>query len=70
MPGAPPPSSGTPRASKAKFWDVTVWGLCKNPVGTGPAGSVLGDNSLYRETRGTHIENISLSHIDFISRRD
>ena len=31
----------------------TMWGLEKNPVGTGPAGSVFGENSYYRETRGT-----------------
>ena len=35
------------------FRDVTVWVLQKGPVGTGPAGSVFGENSFYRETRGT-----------------
>ena len=45
------PSSGTPRENEAKFRDVV--GLKKGPVGIGPAGSVYGDNSSYRETRGT-----------------
>ena len=49
-PGAP--SSGTPRESQAKFRDGTVWVLWKGPVGTGPGGSVFGENSFYRETLG------------------
>ena len=51
MPGAP--SSRTSRESQAMFRDGTVWVLKKGPVGTGPAGSVFGVNSLYRETWGT-----------------
>ena len=47
------PSSGTPRESQAKFRHGTVWVLEKGPVGTGPSGSVFGENSFYRETRGT-----------------
>ena len=49
-PGAP--SSGTLPESQAKFRDGTVWVLKKGPVGTGPGGSVFGENSFYRETRG------------------
>ena len=49
-PGAP--SSSTPRESQAKFRDGTVWVLWNGPVGTGPGGSVFGDDSFYRETRG------------------
>ena len=43
MSGAP--SSGTPLESQAKFRDGTMWVLEKGPVGTGPAGSVFGENS-------------------------
>ena len=46
-------SSGTSRESQAIFRDETVWVLKKGPVGTGPAGSVFGENSFYRETRGS-----------------
>ena len=51
MPDAP--SSDTSRESQAMFREGTVRVLYKGPVGTGPAGSVFGENSLYRETRGT-----------------
>ena len=51
VPGAS--SSGTSRESQAIFRDETVWVLKKGPVGTGPAGSVFGENSFYRETRGS-----------------
>ena len=37
-----PPCSCTQRESQEKFWDGTVWGLQRCPVGTGPAGSVFG----------------------------
>ena len=49
VPGAP--SSGTSRESQAMFRDGTVCVLKKGPVGTWPAGSILGKNSFYRETR-------------------
>ena len=49
----PAPSSGTPLESRAKFLDGTVWVFGKGTVGTGPAGSVFGVNSFYRETWGT-----------------
>ena len=49
------PSSTMPRESQAKFRDGTVWGFYKCPVGTGPAGSVFGEISFYRETRVTRL---------------
>ena len=49
MPGAP--SSGTYRESQVMFRDGTVWVLLKDPVGTGSAGSVFGENSFYRSDR-------------------
>ena len=58
------PSRGTPRKSQAKFRDDTVSGLYKGPVGTGPAGSVFGENSLIekpgvQDERGCHVTNRS-----------
>ena len=57
MPGAQ--SSGTPRESQVKFRDETVWRLYKGPVGTGPAGSVFGENSFYRKT-GVQDEGVAM----------
>ena len=51
MPGTQ--SSGTPRKSQANFKEGTVWGLYKGLVGIGSVGSVIGENSSYRETCGT-----------------
>ena len=35
-------SSSSPRESQTNFRFVTVWGLQKGPVGTGPAGQYSG----------------------------
>ena len=47
------PSSGISRESQALFRDGTVWVVWKGPLRTGPAWSVFGENSFYRETLGT-----------------
>ena len=48
VPGAP----AILRHDRVRQSSGTVWGLKKGPVGTGPAGSVYGDNLFYREIRG------------------
>ena len=50
MPGAP--GSDTPRKSQARFRHGIKLGLQKDIVDTGPAGSVFGKKSFYRETWG------------------
>ena len=50
MPGVA--RSGTPRENQTNFRDGTMRGLKKGPVGTGSAGSIIGEISFYRETWG------------------
>ena len=45
------PSSGT----QGKVQGRDCVGFVEGSCGTGPAGSVFGENSLYRETRGTRL---------------
>ena len=49
------PSGATSQESQAKFTDGTRWGLQQGLVSTGPAESVYGENSFYRETRDTRL---------------